>query len=164
MTFGKRVLGETLHAAQAAAKKAKRAKGIGLGKRVTGGASPAAAKEADEPEIRLVTTTEPTEPSQADVQDGTDSGAEGGEGSEGGEGGERSEEATEVVTMSIAEIEDALQENPAAFDSIFEAEMNRPEGAPRKGALRLLLKVEQAREGGARPEIVKEIGQHLKRD
>lgn len=179
MTFGKRVLGDALHAAQAAQKKARRAKGIGLGKRVTGVGSPTAVKEADEPEIKLVTDTEQAEPTQAGVQDGTDTGAdagdhgaegsesdgaEGGEDNEAGDGGEGSEEASDVVTMSIAEIDEALNENPAAFDSIFEAELNRPEGAPRKGALRLLLKVEQAREGGARPEIVKEIGQHLKRD
>lgn len=161
MTFGKRVLGEETHAAQSAQKKLKRERGVGLGKRVTGAGTPATG-EAEEPAIKLVKDRD-VEETKPEAPEATGAGAEGSE-ETGADGGEGSDEGGEVVTMSIADMEEALKENPAAFDSIYEAELNRPEGEPRKGALRLLLATEKLRDGGPRPEILKEINQHLKRD
>lgn len=53
--------------------------------------------------------------------------------------------AEEYAGLSIKGVEGALDNNPDAFDLLFAAEQHRAEGA-RKGALRLLLKAEEAQD------------------
>jgi hypothetical protein len=60
--------------------------------------------------------------------------------------------------MAVDQIKTALAENAtvALFDEIMALEFERPEGRPRKGALRLLLVAEQGR-AEPRASIVKEL-------
>jgi hypothetical protein len=64
--------------------------------------------------------------------------------------------------MSVEQIKVALAENTTLelFDTIMALEFERPEGKPRKGALRLLIAAEQARTE-SRAAIVAELEQHL---
>lgn len=59
-------------------------------------------------------------------------------------------------SLSIAEIEEALDKNSALLDELLAAEEKRPGGA-RKGALAEFESTEAAREGGPRQEILDRI-------
>ena len=67
--------------------------------------------------------------------------------------------------LSLKELEKVLGGEVAEIllDELIEAEFARPEGDPRKGALRMLLKAERARgsEGTARPAIMTELSRAL---
>lgn len=69
----------------------------------------------------------------------------------------------ELVQVSIKEMEAALAGNPAVAlrDRLIEAEFARPEGTPRKGALRLLLAAEQA-QAEPRAAVLAELSAALK--
>jgi hypothetical protein len=62
-------------------------------------------------------------------------------------------------TVSVREIIDALVANPATFDTLYEAELERPAGA-RPDALRVFLRSE--RENAARSDVIAEIKGLLK--
>lgn len=61
------------------------------------------------------------------------------------------------AAVSIPRLEQIVEESPESIDRLFIHEMNRPEGQPRKGALRALLSAEQRRKGGARPAMINAI-------
>lgn len=65
--------------------------------------------------------------------------------------------------LSVKELEKALTANPSEqlLDELVAAEFDRPEGQPRKGALRLLLQAEQARGEQARAAVVAELEKAL---
>lgn len=69
------------------------------------------------------------------------------------------EAATEAY-VSTKEVVSMLDENPAAFDQVLEAELAR-QGGPRRGVLRDMLAREQQREGGPRADTVQAIEKHL---
>lgn len=72
---------------------------------------------------------------------------------------EEDEEEVEVEPqqgISIQKIADALEANPTVLDALRESEAKRA-GGPRKGALALFLKAEQAKGEQTRPEVVKEL-------
>jgi hypothetical protein len=56
-------------------------------------------------------------------------------------------------TISVADLDEALKKNPAAFDEFFLPEMNRKPG-PRKTALHLLLKVAEEQGNTAAAELI----------
>jgi len=72
-------------------------------------------------------------------------------------------EPTQPTVLSLKELREALQEDvsEALLDKLIAAEFERAEGAPRKGALRLLLDAELARGEAARTAIVKELEKAL---
>jgi hypothetical protein len=61
--------------------------------------------------------------------------------------------------LSVKELEKALKANPSEklLDELIAAEFARPEGQPRKGALRLLLQAEQDRGDAAREAVITEL-------
>ncbi len=60
---------------------------------------------------------------------------------------------------SVAQIKQALEGDVSdeVIDKLLASEFERPEDAPRKGVLRLLLKAEQSRGEASRPAIVAEL-------
>ena len=64
-------------------------------------------------------------------------------------------------TTSIKQIDQALQDNPAVYEEMYALEMRRIEG-PRKGAMRLFMAAEMARNGGPREDRMAEIEAFLK--
>ncbi len=66
-----------------------------------------------------------------------------------------------VVTASIKQIDQGLQENPAVYEEMYALELERAEG-PRKGAMRLFMAAEVARDGGPREDRLMEIEGFLK--
>ncbi len=140
--LGKRIIGAEAAEAARATRKAQLKKGKGLGNRITG---------------PLTTPARPTVALVTDEQ--LETGAEGaGETSTGDQGGA----GEPVATLSITELEKALQENPELIDKLLAAELDRPEGAPRKGALRVILAAEQARDDGGREAVVAELKSLIK--
>ncbi|HYL22494.1 MAG TPA: hypothetical protein VEU74_12085 [Gemmatimonadales bacterium] len=65
-----------------------------------------------------------------------------------------------VAQLSVEKLKEALEDNPFILDGMIAAEFERP-GGPRKPALRLLLKVEQAK-AEPRPEVVARLSEPLK--
>lgn len=61
-----------------------------------------------------------------------------------------------AAPASIADLEEVLTANPAAFDILLAAELERPEG-PRKGALRLFREAEEELGPAGRPEVLAQI-------
>lgn len=76
---------------------------------------------------------------------------------------EKADDGQSAETLSLAKLNDALQSEVTdeLLDGLLAAEMER-EGEPRKGALRLLLRAEQARGDAARLAIVAELQASLK--
>ncbi len=64
-------------------------------------------------------------------------------------------------STSIKQIDKALQDNPAVYEEMYALELQRAEG-PRKGALRLFMAAEVAREGGPREDRIAELDAALK--
>ena len=64
-------------------------------------------------------------------------------------------------STSIKQIDQALQDNPAVYEEMYSLELQRAEG-PRKGALRLFMAAEVAREGGPREDRLAELDAALK--
>lgn len=159
MTFGRRVLGDDTYAAQVSRKADRKKKGRGLGKRVTGDIKPL---DVDLEETETEETSGEPENTEDLDTDGLDGDGTEGEG-EDGEDGEGGDQTPPAPTLSISELGKALKENESEefFDKAFAAEMDRPEGAPRKGALKLLLDAEKRRETPRAP-IVKELNDALK--
>jgi hypothetical protein len=67
-----------------------------------------------------------------------------------------------IKPISVADMKEVLESDPSIekHDQLFAAEMERPEGTPRKGALRLLLDAEMKRTE-PRGGIIAELKQHL---
>lgn len=61
-----------------------------------------------------------------------------------------------AAPASIADVEELLEKNPATFDLLFAAELDRPDG-PRKGALRAFKRAEEEQGPGARADIIAKI-------
>jgi hypothetical protein len=61
--------------------------------------------------------------------------------------------------LSVKELDKALKANPSEqlLDQLIAAEFARPEGQPRKGALRLLLQAEEDRGEQARDAVITEL-------
>lgn len=59
-------------------------------------------------------------------------------------------------SVSVEDLENLLDENPTFFDSLYEAELSRKEGA-RVAALRIFLNVEYGIKGAGRQSIIQEI-------
>jgi hypothetical protein len=68
--------------------------------------------------------------------------------------------APETPSLSIAKLEEALEDNPALVDSFLPLELARP-GGPRKGALQALEIAEQLRPDGAREDVLTQIAAAL---
>lgn len=60
------------------------------------------------------------------------------------------------ATLSIEDLKNALSENPTFFDSLYEAELARAEGA-RPEALGIFYEVERGIKGAMRPDVMAEI-------
>jgi hypothetical protein len=67
---------------------------------------------------------------------------------------------TDVPSLSVTKLEEALEENPALVDSFLPIELARP-GGPRKGALQALEIAEQLRPDGAREDVLTQIAAAL---
>lgn len=68
-----------------------------------------------------------------------------------------------VHIVSVEQLGQVLKGEPSEqlLDELIDSEFQRPEGEPRRGALRLLLRAEQDRGDAARPAIVKELQRAL---
>ncbi|MDH3291575.1 MAG: hypothetical protein OEO20_11240 [Gemmatimonadota bacterium] len=62
----------------------------------------------------------------------------------------------EPATTSLAQLREALSDNPAVADELYALELARAGGA-RKGAVKMFLSTELARPGGARPDRQEEL-------
>lgn len=135
--YGRRVMGDEAWQAHQAAAQRSREQGLVLGPRVTGEA--------------------PTEPVVVTTGEGVTAEPEDRIGDE------DSTEESVAVSISITEMSQALAANQsvAFFDTLLEAEFARPEGAPRKGALQLLVKAETARGDEAREPVLIELRRAL---
>jgi hypothetical protein len=149
MRLGKRVLGEKAWTQAQAKREEDKKRAFVLGPRVTGkrGGGTAepqkvVAPKAKRPEADETPTPKaPVEPTPTDAKP----------------------PAPPKHTLSIKELKAALEANPSTsfFDELFESELERPEGEPRKGALKVLLAAEQAREE-SRAAVVQELEAALK--
>lgn len=141
--FGKRVLGEEAHKRQQKSFAEAKARAFAYGPRVTG--IPRAKRAAAAP-------AKPGDSKPATGQGAPEGGA--GAGTDKGAGS-----AGQARVLSLKEMEKALGAEPAEqlLDELIAAEFERPEGEPRKGALRLLLAAEQARGDAARPTVVADL-------
>lgn len=143
MAFGKRVLGEEAWQRQQAAQQQAEAAGMKLGPRVTG--APTATVEPEPP-------TSEEEPQGDGLQDEVP-GEDVTQQEE-----DVDEEQSSPTTLSLKDLEGALKANATQElrDQLFDLETRRPEGEPRKGALRLFLKAEQDSED-PRPAVIADI-------
>lgn len=132
--FGRKKLGDEEYARQAATRSGMVSpSGIVFGERKKRG-GPAAPVAASAPEV----TAPATQKQAPDVL----------------EAGAPSEDAE---PLTVAEIEEALQDDPSQFDALFRTEFLA--GKPRKGAVRALLAVEKA-SATPRPQILKVLEGH----
>jgi len=67
----------------------------------------------------------------------------------------------EAATTSLKQLREALDDNPAVADELFELELARPNG-PRAGAVKLFLATEMSREDGPRAERQAQLEELLK--
>lgn len=155
MTFGSRVLGEKEYNRQKALREEKRKKGSGLGKRVTDKVI-TAATPAPEPVEETLDEAERAEATGGEPEPAPPETA--------AEGASAPAEPTKAPTLSLKELGKALKSNTssAAFDALLEAELNRPEGEPRKNALLLFQAAEKAREEGPRKAVLAEVARLIK--
>lgn len=144
MKFGKKVLGKKEWARQQRAYEEAKRRGFKYGKRVTGETATAkgpkakgASKQA--PEAPVVPPQAP-KPEPATTK-------------------QRAPGDEAQHLLSVDELGEVLKGDVSAdlLDELVAAEFERPEGEPRKGALRLLLQAEQARGDAARKPIIAEL-------
>lgn len=124
-------------------------------------ASPGDQDEHDEPDgDEGDEEKEPKDGEEAEAPDG-----EGGDESQGdGDDSAKPDGGESLGTLSVSEIERTLGETntEAMVDQIMAAELERPEGLPRKGALRALIEAEKRRESPRTP-ILAELTAALNR-
>ena len=146
MRYGRRVLGEQKFQEDQRRFQEAQQRGFRLGRRVTGSSPSPAATQANAPEQQQaapVPEPEGAEPEAAVVQ------------------------AREPVhILSLKELEKALKANSSEqlLDELLAAEFKRPEGQPRRGALRLLLEAEKARGPNVRKAVLSELEKALQEE